>query len=295
MMQSEATRSLLKDPRLERPGLRLIELQRAVWDPLGVDRDVGCQHLDQLDKAFPGDKELGWLRDHFIHTAQRTYLLALRDRRPATLERKKQMQRETVIEFFDACNTMMDLPETYERLTNCMMEKKQVPNQEIIQMQREMLEVLGFEQDHGCTVLSRVLQDYPDDKELRHRFQVWQQKAQQTCMLVVKKHQMSGGEMPDGPFGVSPSPEMAEMSAEAKKGLETMTPAQRGELVQRMQKKLEVFMKLPPEGRLSHLKKLPEAERLEFLQGQILMVSIMKDQWRAQQQPQPGSQHQHEH
>lgn len=40
-----------------------------------------------------------------MHTAMRTYLQALRDRRPAKLEGSKPLPRATILEFFDACNT----------------------------------------------------------------------------------------------------------------------------------------------------------------------------------------------
>merc|ERR1719282_1489641 len=45
-----------------------------------------------------------------------------------------------------------------------------------------------------------------------------------------------------------------------------------------------VFAKLPPEAKASHMQKLTEEEKLEFAKTQILMMSIIRQQWQAQQQ-----------
>eukprot|EP00913_Durusdinium_trenchii_P028061 g26308.t1 len=96
MMQTDRTRELLKDPKaVPHAGRKLIELQRAEWSTLG-------------------NKELLDMRMKFMHTAMRTYLQALKDRRPAVLESKRPLPRASILEFFDACNTRMDLPETQE-------------------------------------------------------------------------------------------------------------------------------------------------------------------------------------
>lgn len=282
MMQSSATMEILKDSSVPRPGLKLIELQRAEWDALGVDRDTGCSCLDQLHSFYPGDAELLQARDTFVLTAQRTYVAALEARRPKKLEHKKAMKREAIIEFFDACNTKMDLPETQERLYRHLADTKQMPNQLIITIQRDMLEVLGVEKEHGCNCLSRIAQDFPQDHELHQRFEGWRHKAQQACMTVVKKHQVSGGDMPSTPFG--DNPELCKLQEKAKKEIDEMTPADRGQLITKMQKKMEVFVNLPAEGRQSYMKRLSEADRLEFVKTQILMVSLMKQQWQQQQQ-----------
>merc|ERR1719277_1611228 len=139
------------------------------------------------------------LRVQFVHTAQRGFLKALEDRKPVKLESKKPMPRGTIIEFFDACNTKMDLPETHERLVKHMQKTKQLPNQIIINMQRDLLEVIGFERDHGCAMLSRIGQDFPDDKELHMRFNGWRKKAEATCRRCAISHKEQGGKLDMSP------------------------------------------------------------------------------------------------
>merc|ERR1711972_501 len=132
---------------------------------------------------------MGALRNEFIMCAQRTFLRTLEDRKPEVLEKVKPIPRDMIIEFFNACNTKMDLPETFQLLYNHIETEKKVPNQLIINIQRDMLEVLGFEADHGCNMLSRIGKDFPKDQDLHRQFEGWRMKAQGTCMEVVKKHQ----------------------------------------------------------------------------------------------------------
>lgn len=105
MMKTEETRAALKDGALPHAGHKLIDLQRAGWAPLGYDADVGCKALDQIDCADAGNKELIQVRQEFMLTAMRTYLQAVKDRRPAVLENKEPMPRAKILEFFDVCNT----------------------------------------------------------------------------------------------------------------------------------------------------------------------------------------------
>jgi hypothetical protein len=280
MMRSEETKALLKGKSIAQPGQKLIQLQRSGWDALGIDQDVGCTYLEKIETVCPGDKELVGLRQEFVMQAQRSFVQALVDRKPGTLERKKKMPRETIIMFFDACNTECDLPETAVRLKKHLEETGKPPNTVIIDMQKDMLEVLGYEREHGCAMLSNITKDFPNDKELHARFEGWRQKATQTCMSVMKAHQIMNGTMPTNPFG--DNPELQKLQAKAKEEIEAMSPQERGKLLEKMQKKVQVFAKLPPEGRVKHMQKLPEEERLEFVKTQILLMSMMQQQFKAQ-------------
>mmetsp|Transcript_112185 Transcript_112185/g.229676 ORF Transcript_112185/g.229676 Transcript_112185/m.229676 type:complete len:364 (-) Transcript_112185:45-1136(-) len=294
VMTSDETRTLLKDGSIRHTGKKLIDIQRAGWDELGIDQDVGCAYLNKVDSTYADDRDLLQLRNDFVNTAQRTYLQSLEDRQPTKLERKNPMPREIIIEFFDACNTKMDLPEFQERLLKSVRKTNKLPNDIIINTQRDLLEVLGFERDHACAMLSRIGQDYANDRELLMRFQNWQMKAQQTLMQVMKKHQETGGELPAGlPQG--DNPEMEALQEKAKAEIEKMTPTERGELIQKMQKKVEVFANLPGEARMAHMNKLKDEDKLEFVKTQILLMSLMKQQWAEQQEAQQRSGHGHDH
>lgn len=276
MMKSPETRALLKDASLvEAPGKKLIDLQRREWDDLGIDQDLGCSYLNAIETMFPGDKELVETRALYINTAQRSFLLSLEDRQPERLERKKQMPRETIIEFFDACNTKMDLPETHERLIKHMQKTKRLPNEIIINIQRDLLEVLGYERDHGCAMLSRISQDYPNDKELHTRFGGWQSKAETTCRDCAIVHKDQGGSLNASPE-FEQGLDMIRLQQKAVSEVKKMSEKEQEELVGRMRKKVEVFSKLPAEGRKSYMDKQTEEDRMEFGKAQVLLFDIMR-------------------
>lgn len=278
-MRSAETREMLKTD--EQPGKTLIQTQRAEWGPLGVDADFGCSQLDIIDKTHPGDTELFTLRHEFVLNSQRTFLQAFEDRRPKTLETKKPIPRQVLINFFDCCNTKMDFPEVREVMIKHAQATKELPNKVIIKIQRQLLEVFGFEQNHGCAMLSKIAQDFPDDMELHKRFQMWQGKAKQTCMQVMQSAGIQVVMPPTNPFGNDP--EMKELHEKAMQEVSTMSPEARGELVQKTQKRFEVFSKLPPDARMNHVKKMMGADKLEFVKAQILMMSMMQQHQMQQQ------------
>jgi len=282
-MNAPDLKEMMKDAeKVPTPGEHLIQVQRAGWDPLGVDRDLGCETLNVIERDLPGDEELHKLKMDFCNTAIRRYHGALEDRQPTRLERKKPMPRGTIIEFFNACNSKMDLPETKEKLVSHMRKTKQPPNQVIVGIQRELLEVLGFEREHGCQLLARIMNgtDYPEDVEMRSGFEVWKRKAQQSMMLAQRQYCLENGISPQSmcPNQMQMPPEFKQMSEKAQAELEALTPAERGEVLERIQKKLQVFMKLPDEGKKSYMQRLSDSEKLEFVKGQMLMMSQMQQE-----------------
>merc|ERR1719221_211746 len=147
MMRREGTREVLKSKSCTSPGMKLIELQRAGWDKLGIDQDIGCSYLENIEKVCPGDAELLQLRSDFVREAQRSFIRALEDKRPEKLETKKKMPRDVIISFFDSCNTKMDLPETHLRMKKHIEKTGKMPNTVIIELQRDMLEVHGWDEE----------------------------------------------------------------------------------------------------------------------------------------------------
>lgn len=284
MMRRDETRQLLQETSIAKPGLRLVEMQRAEWDSLGVDRDFGCNCLERIQEDYEGDEELFKTRQEFVHLAERTYLQALVDRCPGTLECKKPMPRAVMIEFFNACNTKMGLPEFQEKLMRHIEETGKPPNELIVNMQRDWLEVFGFEKDFGCRQLSTVQTSasFKKDEELQKHFQRWMQVAQGTCMQLLKAHQMCSGRFPAEFMGDNPL--MLKHGKQAKEDLDAMTPEERGALLnEKMKKKITIFAQLPPEAREKHMSQLSEEDGLEMLKAQILMMSVMKQQWDANQ------------
>ncbi|CAJ1380530.1 unnamed protein product [Effrenium voratum] len=289
MMQNDSTRELLKDTKaVPHAGQRLIELQRAGWAPLGFDADVGCKALDEIDCTKEGNKDLLAARQEFMFTAMRTYLQALKDRRPGSLEKKRPLPRAVILEFFDACNTRMDLPETRETLLTYLAQHGKVPNEVIIKFQTDLLEDLGFEKDHGCAMLSRITQDFPKDPEIAQKMQVWMKKASQTCMSAVKAHQEGGGQLPQTPMMPMVDKELTEemqrFIAEARESVAKMSVEEKKSFMnEKTFKKMQVFQNLPPEGRVGYVKRLGDDEKVEFMKTQMIAVELMRKEWEAGQ------------
>ncbi|CAE7397849.1 unnamed protein product [Symbiodinium natans] len=243
--------------------------------------------------ANPGNKELLQVRQEFMLTAMRTYLQAVKDRRPAVLESKKPMPRAKILEFFDVCNTRMDLPDTHKELLTYLAVQKKVPNELIISMQRELLEDMGFEQEHGCAVLSRIGQDFPNDAEMAQKLQMWKSKAEQSCMRAVRAHQEAGGELPEMQTMVIDkelSAAMEKVIPKAKEQIGAMSEEEKNAFLgEKAMKKMEVFQQLPPDGRLAWIKRLSDEDKLEFVKIQVLFVEHLKKRMQAGQQvPQSG-------
>eukprot|EP00929_Paragymnodinium_shiwhaense_P114039 TRINITY_DN82352_c0_g1_i1.p1 TRINITY_DN82352_c0_g1~~TRINITY_DN82352_c0_g1_i1.p1 ORF type:complete len:329 (+),score=121.56 TRINITY_DN82352_c0_g1_i1:105-1091(+) len=286
VMKSDAIREELKDKKASpRPGKKLIEIQLGGWDEQGIDRDAGKKELDGSSKF--ADEALMMKRMEFVVTAMHTYLQSLRDRRPPTLEGKKKIPRDVILEFFDACNTNMDLPEFQQELVLYAEKHSKPPNQLIIDTQREWLEVLGWEKDHGCQCLGAAGDEYGNDEEIKGSYMHWKQKAEHACVQALQRLQAKKqAEMMN-------SPEYVELRKEATESIEKMSPKERGGFLEGISKKFQVFMSLPDERRRDYIAKQSRAERVDFVKAQILTMSLMRqNQMNAMQQGQapPGAQ-----
>merc|ERR1719235_2235984 len=243
MMERDDTRKLLKDRKLAKPGMKLIELQRAEWDRLGVDKDFGCNCLDKVEADFPGDSELHDLKVKYIHVAERSYLRALADRAPTKLEHTKPMPREIICEFFDACNTRVQLPEFQKKLVESIIEHKgpDAAGQLMIKMQRDMLEVFGIEREHGCRELSAIPKNFPKDQDLHKRFSHWQRMAQGTMQQCIQAAG-GGGSMNEhlNAALMQSNPMLEKHGDKAREALDKMTPEERGQFMQKLQQKIAV-------------------------------------------------------
>eukprot|EP00933_Yihiella_yeosuensis_P077556 TRINITY_DN8810_c0_g1_i1.p1 TRINITY_DN8810_c0_g1~~TRINITY_DN8810_c0_g1_i1.p1 ORF type:complete len:384 (-),score=86.74 TRINITY_DN8810_c0_g1_i1:219-1247(-) len=283
-MTSEETKMLLQDvKKVKKPGNKLVQIQKEEWDPLGFDPDAACKELDNVDPSEEGIEELLSLRKEFMLTAMRSYVEATHNRRPAVLEKDKMMDRETLWEFFDVCNTKMDLPETHEMLLAHLEKTQKAPNELIMKAQRDILEDLGFEADHGSNQLGMIPQNYPGDKELLEKLKGWQMKAEHTFVLSVLAYQKDGRELPSA-FNMPDMPGMEDVVKQAESTLDNLDEKGIEALWERMKPKVEIFMKLPPPKRQDYLRKLADNDKVDFLMAQMMSMKEMRKSWKAQQE-----------
>jgi hypothetical protein len=282
MMNSDATRETLKDAEAGRPGVKLMELQKAIWAELEVNHLNGKKTIDDLEKLFDEDKEaldeLVALRKTFIETAKKVYLQALEDRRPSKLETEAKIPREVILEFFDACAAKMDSEESRAALKAEIKEIGDMPKTALEQIRWECLELLGWEKEHGKSCFGTLQADFPKDIELLQGVERWQNKAKGVCMTLLYEFQQEGGTL-NGHSGVK----MAVLEIAAAESLKTMTPEARGELLEKNMKKVILYRDMPPEARLKFLDALKEEDRVELMKSDLLLRNYTQQQEKQKQ------------
>lgn len=273
MMKESAIRELLKDPAGGRPGIVLIELQQKIWDDLSVDRNHGRIAVDNLEKLYENPNELAGKRAEFVSTAKVTYMQALEDRKPGVLEKEGKLTRESVFEFFDACNLLMESKDLRENLVKEIAETGDFPNKALNGARGSVMELLGYDVDHGLKCFADLGDDFPDDKDMAGAYENWQKKAHGQCLQLVYEYKKGGGEVKGGVGLV-----LKLLEIQAHQELDSMSREDCSALLDKNAKKVQTFRALPPEGRERYMEKLPEAEKLELMKSEILLMAVMQNQ-----------------
>eukprot|EP00405_Crypthecodinium_cohnii_P023634 CAMPEP_0206495294 /NCGR_PEP_ID=MMETSP0324_2-20121206/48384_1 /ASSEMBLY_ACC=CAM_ASM_000836 /TAXON_ID=2866 /ORGANISM="Crypthecodinium cohnii, Strain Seligo" /LENGTH=317 /DNA_ID=CAMNT_0053979405 /DNA_START=36 /DNA_END=986 /DNA_ORIENTATION=+ len=257
-MQSSATREILKDPAIKRPGDELKKIQRQGWDQLGFDQDIGCQALEKIEE---NDHDLMEVKQEFMVASMTAYLQSLEDRKPPTLENSKRLPREVAVEFFDACNVKMQFPPFQAELVAHVQQHSEPPGPKIIAAQREILELLGYEADHGCRELERLPKDNPDDQDLQRQFQQWAYVAQST-----------GTQIASMVMRAKMNPELVRRIEKARSEVGQMSQKEQADHLTRMQKKWEIFSKLPSADQAAYMDKQSEDQKMDLIKTQVLLT-----------------------
>lgn len=75
----------------------------------------------------------------------------------------------------------MVLPEVKEELKAISAKTNKIPNERVIEMQRNIIKLLGYNADFGCQCLSTVPRDFPNDRELMMKMQYFSLGAELAC------------------------------------------------------------------------------------------------------------------
>jgi len=186
ILDRENVREIVKDSIDEGIGLQTaaINYQRdTLENNFQIERNYGCKEMSMIPQKYTDDPQLTSAAKEFMHTAMRSYLIALDIRKEEFLtdQQKTPMRREQILEFFEACNARMSMQETKAELKEIYNETKKPPNERVIEMQHETLEKLGFDKDFGVACLNKIGQDFPGDTELHTKFQYFGASASLTC------------------------------------------------------------------------------------------------------------------
>jgi hypothetical protein len=77
----------------------------------------------------------------------------------------------------------MAMPETKAALRQVFVSTKKPPNERMIEMQRSVFVMLGYEPDFGVSCMNSVQRDYPDNREIAQKMQQFAICAQVHCQI----------------------------------------------------------------------------------------------------------------
>jgi hypothetical protein len=153
-----------------------MEFQRDIMEyDYGIERNYGCRYLAKVPQSFPGDKELIAHGKEFIFACMNFFLNCIEERAKIfegkPLKTSGTMPIESIHEFFEACNALMQRPETKQELHQIFVDTKKPPNERVIELQRSILNLLGWDADFACEQLNNLGTTHGDDRVLHMRFQ----------------------------------------------------------------------------------------------------------------------------
>eukprot|EP00752_Nemacystus_decipiens_P010456 g9315.t1 len=247
----------------------LINIQHDELERMGVGKEDGQNALNRHTREHAvHDKAAHQRVQEFTHTCQRTFIEVLRDMEPAEEETEAKLTPAQIMEFFEACDTLLALPETKESLRKEFLETQVPPDETIVGMQRAMLRTLGFAPDHGVACLNTFSKDFPDDKKLQMRLHQFMQ-----CASMARQEAVLGREELTRRMQMQQATMMKEHKMAME--LEALDEAGRAELTERvseMQRKhaMAVMTLSTQEERLAYIKGIPADEQWEIAKLKML-------------------------
>merc|ERR1719401_387687 len=149
--------------------MKLVELQKGVWEELGVTTEAGRAAVGAIESTYEDSQELLKLREDFARATDAAYLQCLRDRRPKTLEKKAKLPRASVLDFLDACCVRLEDPAVKERLRKHIEETGAMPDAAVNGLHDEVMEeFVGFEREHGRRCFEKLgsANEFGSDREV---------------------------------------------------------------------------------------------------------------------------------
>jgi hypothetical protein len=70
------------------------------------------------------------------------------------------------------------MPETKKELRAIAVTTGDMPGKRIIEMQRALLPIVGYDADYGVSCLNKISADFPNDRELYQKFQLYAAAAE---------------------------------------------------------------------------------------------------------------------
>ena len=160
----------------------IVEYQRNVLEfQFNIEKDFGCRYLSLIPRNFAGDKELENAAKRFMFVCMKAFVDALRlhgAEYVITLKTDGGMTPDVMSDFFEGCNALMTLPETKVLLKQTYETTKKPPNEKVIELQRSVLNMLGYDADYAISCLNTFPKDYPMEESLLKKMQTFALCAQ---------------------------------------------------------------------------------------------------------------------
>jgi hypothetical protein len=134
-----------------------------------IEPVYGCRYLGMVPQTQPQDLELQNAIKRFMFICMRAYVNCLQ--RAATLRTASgkslitstPMSREECMEFYEACNSTMTMPETKNALRQSFEETHKPPSARVVDIQKSIFPLLGYDDEYGIKCLERSQFDIQSD------------------------------------------------------------------------------------------------------------------------------------
>lgn len=166
----------------------LMEFQKQVMENnFGIERNFGCQYMSMIPTNHPDDVQLHASAKRFMFICMRAYVNAIKMRYKENYEGKieprnsGELPRHDMLEFCEACNALMTMPETKKMLKEVWLSTGQTPNNEVMELQRSVFRDMNYDVDFACSKMDEIPTRYGSDMEVINKMQQFQIAAELAC------------------------------------------------------------------------------------------------------------------
>lgn len=159
-----------------------IDFQRDVLERnFQIERENGCIYMANIPRRFPMDLDLNQGTSDFMMASMACYTKCLKRRKDRYLTDKLRtdgkLSRMNILEFLEGCNAVLALEETKAELRALYLQTGSPPNVRCIELQHEVLELLGVEKNYACRCLNDIQTDFANDQEVLTKMQYFMMRA----------------------------------------------------------------------------------------------------------------------
>lgn len=156
------------------------------------------------------------------------------------------------------------MPETKATLRQVFVSTKKPPNERMIEMQRSVLVMLGYDADFGISCLNAVQRDYPDNREIAQKMQQFAICAQVHCQIACMSEEERERFYKDIPLFMYHCPHLYVMQQQMKmmqqRQMQMQTEAGRGQTYDHSHQGMSMSAEMA--SRVQEIAQNPEAKRM---------------------------------